>query len=449
MEFDDFSDLVFRVGQSTIKEMEIFHLSQREVQIGIFNNQVDKYIVSDSSGVSLRGVAGKGMGYSYTERMDEESARLIIDEVIENGEYTDNTDVAPFSIPSEDTDRLYESTQNTDELSVEEKIEIMLELEKAALSIDKRVGKTQTCSYEEFSLKREIRNSKGLSLSDRSEGGYVYLSVVANDGDDIRTGSSMFLFRNPKEIEIVKIAKEAVEEAVSLLGGRPVESGKYNIILKNNVFGDMLEGFMPAFTGENVQKGLSFLKGRIGRAIGSEKLTIVEDPFLESGFRTCRFDDEGFPTRSKTIIEKGVLKEYLFNSRAANKEGIVSTGNGFRDSYKAPVGTRPTNIMVLPGIISRESMIESIDMGLYITDVAGLHSGLNPVSGDFSLQAQGFLIENGHLKRPVNGITVSGNFIEMLSNICAVSDDIYFGFPGNGHYGAPSIKINLVDIAGY
>ncbi len=449
MEFEDFSNLVFREGENKIEEMEIFHLSQREMQIEIFNNQVDKYIISDSSGVSLRGVAGQGMGYSYTEKMDEESARMIIAEVITNGEYTDIIEGASFSSPSKDTDKRYERAQGMDELSVEEKIEIMLELEKVALLIDKRVSKSQTCSYEEFSLKREMRNSKGLNLSDSSDWGYVYLSVVANDGDDTRTGSTMFLFRNPKDIDIAKIAKEAVKEAVSSLGGRPVESGKYNIILKNNVFSEILEGFMPAFTGENVQKGLSFLKGRIGNAIGSEILTLIEDPFLESGFKTCRFDDEGFPTTSKTIIENGVLKDYLFNSRAANKEGIVSTGNGFRDSYKAPVGTRPTNLMVLPGVISRERMIASIDKGVYITDVVGLHSGLNHVSGDFSLQAQGFLIEEGQLKRPVNGITISGNFIEILSNISNVSDDIYFGFPGNGHYGAPSIKINLIDISGY
>ncbi len=449
MDFNDFSDLVFKEAGLIMKEYELFYLSEKELQIGVFDNQVDKFSLSGSAGASLRGVADKGMGYSYTEKLDKASVKMIVQEAAENSKITDAKDYSPLASPSERSLVEEHTTEGLDSLSVEEKINMMIALEKKALSLDDRVNKVQVCSYEEVETERRIRNSEGVNLSEENSGGYAYLSVVASENDDTRTGSSICLFRSPQEINVDKMASEAVDEALALLGAQPVKSGRYVTIFKNRVFADMLQGFIPAFTGDNVQKGMSIFNSSLGKKIGSNELTIVEDPSLDKGFGGCGFDDEGYPTNLKTVINKGILEEFFHNSKTAHKVGIRSPGNGFRDSYKKPVGTRPTNLLVLPGSRNRDMMIGDVKEGIFITDVAGLHSGLDSVSGEFSLQAQGFLIEGGKLTRPVRGITVSGSFRDLLERTVEVSDDMDYGFPGNGHYGSPSIKIDGISISGY
>lgn len=449
MDFDAFSSLVFDHGKGRLDEMELFYTSRRALRIEVFNQKVDNYIVSDTAGVALRAVGSLGMGQSFTEKMDERSAELLVEEAYQNGQFTDADERPNFAKANEARGSRHNISERLENIQTNEKIQMMINLETEALSLDNRVSKIQMCTYEDNLTERKIRNSLGLSLEDSSSLGYVYISVVAEQEDDVSTGSSFAVFRDPGEIDISEIAMEAVEEATSLLGAKPISSGNYGAIIKNRAFVDIIEGFMPAFSGLNVQRGLSFLKGRIGEVIGSPKITIIEDPFLQDGFASCDFDDEGFRTTRKTIIHEGRLKEFLYDSRSSKKEVNKTSGNGFRDSIKSTVGTRPTNLLVEKGSRELVEIIEEMDSGILITDLAGLHSGLDFVSGDFSLQAQGFTVENGLIGEPVKGITISGNMIQLLAGIEEVADDIFFGLPGNGCYGSPSIKIDSISVSGY
>ncbi|MCR3954884.1 MAG: TldD/PmbA family protein [Gudongella sp.] len=448
MDFNAFSSLVFAKGKYRLNEMEIFYSSRKTLKIEVFNQKVDNYVVSDTEGVALRGVGSDGVGHSYTERLDEESAEMIVEEACQNGKFTDSNERPLFPKRYDYPGVVRKKPDEMKEFQTEEKISMMLNLENEALKLDSRVGKIQMCIYEDSHTVRRLKNSKGLDLEEGSSMGYVYLSVVAKQDEDISTGSSFRVFKNPKKIQIEKIAREAVEEAVSFLYARPVGSGNYGAVIRNRVFVDILEGFIPAFSGLNAQRGLSFLMGKEGDLIGSPEITIIEDPFMEEGHCSCDFDDEGYKTTKKIIVEEGRLNGLLYDSVSSGNIGSSSTGNGFRSSIKETIGIRPTNLLVEKGTRELNKIIEEMDSGIFITEVAGLHSGLDSVSGDFSLQAQGFEIVEGTLGRPIKGITISGNLIQLLKGVEEVSDDILFGIPGDGCFGAPSIKINSISVSG-
>lgn len=244
------------------------------------------------------------------------------------------------------------------------------------------------------------------------------------------------------------MAAEASDEALSMLGASPLDSGVYPALIRFNVFAEILEAFFPIFAADNVQKGLSGLKGKLGEKISSNIVTICDDLFCQEGFAGTPFDDEGAATSHKSVIDSGVLSTYLYNTRSAAKDNRDSTGNGFRASYKSPFYTSPTNFYLKRGNKSIEELLELAEGGLLITMAAGLHSGLDTVSGDSSVQVQGYLIKSGSRNKPVNGVTISGNFYDLLNNIEEIGNDLHFIFPASGHFGSPSIFVKEASISG-
>ena len=244
------------------------------------------------------------------------------------------------------------------------------------------------------------------------------------------------------------LVSTAVHDGINMLGASSIPSGNYEIILRNNVAANLFSTMSPVFLGDMVQRNLSMMKGKVGERVGSQLLNIVENPLLDKGIIYRHFDDEGTPTSIKYIIEKGVLKTFLHNNRTGEKEGIKSTGNGFRTSHKSSIGVLPTNMYIEEGEYSLEDMISSIDEGILITDIQGLHAGINATSGDFSLSSNGYLIKHGKIIKPVNQITIAGNFYKILKDIKALGKDTRFSFPGSNYFGSPSIKIDSLTIAG-
>lgn len=439
---------LFLIGKDKFDDMEIYVESSKAISIGVFNGEVDKYSIAESGGLSLRGVSNNKMGYSYTEKLDETSVDMLINEAYENASFIESAEdeeifagVDKYKVVNSYSDKLSLS-------SMEQKINLTKELEQVALSVDKRVTAVQECGYQEFEETSTLVNTKGIDLSHKINGGAIYIQVIVKEGEDTKTAMAFRTFTDLEEVDIKDIAIEAVEEAISLLGASPIKTGEYPIIIKNTVFADILTVCSSIFSAENVDKGLSLLKDKIGDNVASEILTIVDDPFLEGGFASRGFDGEGMKTSKKNIIHNGILTTYLHSLKTAKKFNVTPTGNSTRGSYKSPLSIAPSNLYVEPGEHSLEEMISTIDSGIYIIDVAGLHSGLNPVSGDFSLSASGYEIKEGKILRPINQITIAGNFYEVLKNIESIGDDLIFGLPEGSFFGSPSIKIRSISVAG-
>ena len=207
--------------------------------------------------------------------------------------------------------------------------------------------------------------------------------------------------------------------------------------------------FSSIFMAENAQKGFSLLsKDKVGTDIAASHITLRDDGICDLSLGSMAFDAEGVATQQKAIIENGVLKTLLYNLKSAEKDGVRSTGNASRGGLGGAIGTSCTNYYLVPSETSFDELISRVDKGVVITEMAGLHSGVNPVSGDFSISADGFMIENGKISKPIEQITVAGNFYEVLKNIIAVGSDLRFHSGGHGGMGTPSILVEGLRVSG-
>lgn len=441
-------DKILKKGKEKLDDLEVYIVNNKSLEIGVFKGELDKYLVSESGGISLRGTKNNKIGYVYSEKIDESIIDSLIDEVYENGKYIETIDNDEIFEGSLKYDHVNKYNEAFNEITIADKIEICKQLENYAYSLDKRVSIVQSCSYKEIEQERLINNTKGIELEDKQNLGYVYISVIVKDGEDTKTGSSYKAFMSPSNIDYKEIAKEAIDKAISMLGAKPIQSGSYTTVMKNTAFANLLEAYGSVFSADSAQKGLSLLKDKVGEKIGRSILTLVDDPFYKEGLASSAFDDEGTSTKYKRVIDKGVLKTLLHSWKTAKKEGIDSTGNASRASYKSSLTISPSNFYIEKGSISFDEMIKDIKHGIYVTNLAGLHSGLNQVSGDFSLSADGYEIVNGNISQPINQIIIAGNFFELLKNIEDIGDDLKFTLPGSGYFGSPSIKIKSLSVAG-
>jgi PmbA protein len=268
--------------------------------------------------------------------------------------------------------------------------------------------------------------------------------VVARDGADTKTAYFVKTGQDFGVFNAQEIAGKAVEEACSMFGASSISSRSYRVVLRNDVAATFLGVFSSSFSAENVQKGMSLLKGKLGEQVADASVTIIDDPFLVERPNSCAFDAEGVATFRKNIVENGRLATYLYNQKTAKKDGVISTGNAAKTSYKSAIGTAPINLYIKPGSQSWEQLLQEMDQGLVIIDVQGTHSGANPVSGDFSLSAYGYWVEGGRIVRPVNQITIAGNFFEMLKDVEVIGSDLDWG----GIFGSPSLLVKKLAVAG-
>lgn len=225
-------------------------------------------------------------------------------------------------------------------------------------------------------------------------------------------------------------------------------SGEYLVVIRADAMADLLHTFAGIFSADSAQKGTSLLKGREGDAIAADCVTIVDDPHLAGSVSSQPFDGEGVPTFRKEIVKAGTLTTLLHNLKTAHKQGVGTTANASRASYGAPVGVSPSNFFLQPGAGDLAELLSDAEGGLLITDLQGLHSGANEISGDFSLGAKGYRIVDGKKAGCVRQITVAGNFYNLMKDIQRVGSDLFFGFPGGGRYGSPSVLVKKLSVAG-
>ncbi len=445
----DFAEKVLKFGESKgLKDMEIYYDCSRELSIKTYQGEIDNFSVSNSEGVSFRALYNDKMGYAYTEKVDDTSIPFLVEEAMQNAIIIDSDDKENIYKGADAYKKIDNYNPNLDQVTEEQKIKLALDLERETSGLDERIQSIQYCVYGDVAGEINIINSKGLSLSNKSNIAFAYVGVVAKSGDDIKTGMAYKATNDFFKIDPKEIAKEAVEEAVSMLSADSIHSGNYPIILRNNAACDLLESFSDVFSAENVQKNLSLLKDKIGQKIASDNLNIIDNPHMENGFASTPFDGEGYPTQFKKVVDNGILKTYLHNLKTSEKDGVPSTGNASRGSYKSTIGITPSNFFIENGTYTMDEMVKSTDKGLLIIELQGLHSGLNSVSGDFSLSCYGYMIEKGKISKPVNQITVSGNFFKMIKSIEMIGNDLRFGLPAGAYFGAPSLKINELSIAG-
>jgi PmbA protein len=445
----EFKEAVFKKAElSGFSEYEIYYSSENSFGVQVFEGEIDKYTVSGNQGLSFRGLYNGKMGYAYTEIMDEAAVDFLVTSAKENALVIEKEDKEIIYAGDDKYSEFEGFNEQLSKAAASEKIKLAFDLEEEAKKQDGSVIRAES-QMEEGENTIQIINSKGLDLSFKSNAVFAFVEAVVKDGERMNSEYSFKAAKSLEEIAAVELAKEAVHNALAYKGAKTVKSGKYRVALRNDAAVSVLQTFSGVFSAENTQKGMSLLKDKLGETIGSKAVTIMDNPLLKEGLNSRPFDAEGVAAYAKEVVKEGELKTLLHNLKTAGKEGVKSTGNASKASYSSPVEVAPSNFYFKPGEKNLEEILKTLDNGLLITELQGLHSGANPVSGDFSLAAKGFLITNGSIERPVEQITVSGNFYELLKNIEELASDLKFGFPsGRGYFGSPTLIVKELSIAG-
>lgn len=440
-----FIDEVFKkANELKLEDFEIFFVSSENSSLKVFKGSVDSYSDNQNGGISFRAKVGDKMGYSYTESLELEYIVPLIESAISNGKVIESDDLVEIYGEKATYIPVESYSSSIENIDVQDRINFLIKAEKIALSLDSRVKNVNYCLFGMGTSECIIKNSKGLNLSQKSNSAYAYLAVVVEENGIIKNDSAYIVSKDFKDFNPEKLAKEAVEKAISKLNSIDATSYSGKVIINNEAFSDLLGAMSSIFSAENIQKGISKLKGKLNTKVSSENITLVDNPHLKNGYNSSSFDSEGVPTQVKTIIENGILKTYLHNTKTATKDDIKSTGNASKSGYKGSLGISPFNFYIKNGTLSESELYNELNNGILIKKFSGLHSGLNSISGDFSLAAEGFLIENGQISKSLNQITLSGNFFTLLQDIEAIGNDLKFNLSG---VGSPVVLVNNLNIS--
>ncbi len=442
-------ELIDKAVKYGFEEAEACFMSSSSMEINILKGEVSSYENSSVKGVGFRGKKNGQMGGSFTTDLNEEAMDFMIRTAMENCEVLDDEDEEFIYCDPEHP--VLESVQlsGTYEKNTYDKFSsVGLKLEKAILGLSPCIKGVDYLSISCGTGPSISVNSKGLNTYKDSD--YISLFAEARAEKDgvVKTGCHYWFGKDIDEFDEEAFLKVLRKKVLGKFGGASVKSGEYKVIFDSEAFVSLFNTFESAFSSYSMQKGLSLLAGKEGEKIASDVFTIREEPTYEKALIKFPFDSEGVLTYSKALIDNGVFVKAFYNLKTANKAGTKSTGNGFKGAYSAPVGISATNLVVTPGEKDFDALCEWVGDGIYLTELNGLHAGVNKISGDFSLFCEGYLIKDGKIARPVEQITVSDNFYDVLKKIIATGSDTIAVPEGKGEYFCPSVVISKMNISG-
>jgi PmbA protein len=433
-------------------EIEALILDGRETEIQVSGGAVEKLSQSGTRGLGVRAIArderGGRSGYAYTSDLSDAGIRdtwqmaVALAALATPDPYRALPDPQPIS--SEDL-QIYDPALET--LPVEDKIAFLKRVEAAALSADPRVFATQMCQYQDGAVHFSLANSRGFAGAYSRTFAAAFLFAVARGESEMTSGVGIGVSNFFADMDAERIGREAADNALNILSGAPMPTGRATVVFAPFVAAEILAYLSFALSAEAMQRGRSFLADKIGQEIGSDKVTLLDNGRMPRGLASAPFDGEGVPTSATKLVDEGILQRVIYDSYTARRAGNVgSTGNAGRQSHRSEPALSPSNFYLQPGDQTPEEVIAGVEHGLYVTRIMQT-GGINPVTGDCSMGANGLLIEHGKLTRPINGVTVATTLPELLRQISAVGSDLRF-VPFAGSIGAPTIRVDNVMIGG-
>ena len=425
-----------------IEAAEVTINEASSLSVSIFHSEVDSLTNNSSYELVARGIYKGKMGSVSVDHVDKNSPELFVKEIKRGASIIENDDPVFIFKGSEKyhKKRVFKNVDFSE--NIQEKVGILLEIEKKLLAFDKRINEVVTVGYEADNSFYKKTNSYGLKLSQKKNSYTYFAEVTAKDGDEIRTGFSVFASFDENEFNINSFVEKVAKDALQKLGSVQCESKKYPVVLNPECVATLVSFLISSLDADEVQKRTSLLEGKLHQQVLSKKLTVIENP-LEKNLFFRYFDDEGVATNKKYLIKKGVVETYLYTLQTAAKDGVEPTGNG-TGLGKASAGTGYA--IVKPGKKSEDDMLSTIKEGIYITELSGLHSGMNAQSGNFSLQCAGFMIRDGKKAEPLALITIAGNLLNVFKNIKCIANNSKLVIANQ--MSCPSILVGKLAISG-
>ncbi len=443
---------------------EVFIKEGKKLSVEAKDGKVEALEAAEDFGMAIRVIKNGSLGFSFTTKSPVPAApdllmgkgaeefREVIEKAIEGTKWTstDEYNDIPQYRPPSDVAVLDSEIEN---ISEEDAIKKALLLEEGALNLDERIKKVRKAVAIFTVTQTTIHNSRGIEISYKSTLTTAHVMALAIEAQDSQTGWDFAISRRLADIDFARVGVNAGEKAIVLLSARKIAPLKGSVVLDPSTAFQFLGILSASLSAEAVQKGKSMLRDKVGKTIISPAINVIDDGLIPWGAGTKPVDDEGVSTSRKTLISEGMLTGFIHNTYTARKDGVMSTGNAMRDSFKSLPGIDVTNLFIEPDetqesmVKGQESkinnkLIRSVSKGILVTDVMGVHTA-NPISGDFSVGISGLWIENGETVYPVKEAIISGNILELFKNVEGVGGDLRF----YGLLGSPSLLIGGVDIS--
>ena len=418
-----------------------------ETSVTAFQGEVERLTSASSSGVGVRVVADGRLGYAYTADLSDDGLRECLAEARANLEVSgeDPGNVLPEASAYQALEGLFDTRlADTDP---ERKVALALDLEARTRAADPKVTQVESARYGDVVGEVAVASSLGISGSFAVTHAWCVSVALATEDGESQIGYAVDAARALEDLDPGPVAREAADRAVRMLGATKPPTRTIPVVFDRMVAPSLLGVLLAGLSAEEVQKRRSLCADRIGQQGGAAGLRLVDDGRLVAGPGAAPFDGEGVPTGRTVLIEDGMLQCFLHNTASAAREGgeVHSTGNARRGSFKSTPGISAHNLFLEPGDLDQAGLLSRAGEGLLVQDVSGVHSGANPITGDFSVGVSGLLFRDGQLAEPVREATVAAHLLDILKGIDAVGSDLRFT---TGSIGGSSLLIGEMTVAG-
>jgi PmbA protein len=429
------------------EQVEAYAAADRQTEVSAHGGEVEGMTFAESRGVGVRVIREDRLGYAWAADPTPDEVRDAVRHARENAALAepDPANGLPAAAPVEPMPELFREA--SDAVGVDDKVRMALDLEAYTVSRDPRVTKIDLAQVGDATSRVAIASTAGVDLEYARTDAWVVAVTLAVEDDETQTGFSFQISRDLDDLPWEPIADEAVDRAVQMLGAQKPATAKVPIVLDPFAASNFLGVLAGALNADNVLKGRSLFAEMVGQQVGSSAFTLMDDGRRADGPGACPFDGEGVPSGPTELFTAGMLRGFLHSSYTARRAGggQRSTGNAKRSGYKSAPGVGTSNFFVEAGTASFAELLAQAEGGVLIMDVSGVHSGANPISGEFSVGATGRRIgPDGTLAEPLREMTIASTLPEMLAGVRAVGSDLRFF----SSVGTPSILIGEMTLAG-
>jgi PmbA protein len=416
-----------------------------ETEVNAYQGEVERLTSASSSGVGVRVVRDGRLGYAYTADLTDQGLRECLAEARANLEVSseDPGNVLPERSEHQPLEGIFDPRQAA--VAPERKVALALDLEARTRAADPKVTQVESARYGDVVGQLAIASSNGVVGSFSVTHAWCAAIALATEDGQSQVGFGVDAARALDDLDPGPVAKEAATRAVRMLGAAKPPTRTIPVVFDRMVAPSLLGVVLAGLSAEEVQKGRSLFADKLGQRVGATGLHLVDDGHLVDGPGAAPFDGEGVPTRRTVLIDDGVLQCFLHNTATAARGNTTSTGNARRASFKSTPGVSAHNLFLAPGELDQAGLLAQAGEGLLVQDVSGVHSGANPVTGDFSVGVSGLLFRGGELAEPVREATVAAQLLDILQGIVAVGSDLRFT---TGSIGGSSLLVGQMTVAG-
>ena len=432
-----------QAATSAGEQVEAYVARARDTDVKVFDGEVESLSSAETEGVGVRVVQGNRQGFAYAGSLDADAVAEALAEARDNAGFGSEDEYLglpePDDVPAVQLD-LYRA--DLAQVPADDKVALALEVERATRAADSRIRGVETAEYGDAAVEAAVASSMGVRAHVRRTVCSVYAYALAGEGAETQTGYGYDVGRHPDELDVAKAAGMAAERATQMLGAKQPASRKITVVLDPLVTAQFLGVLSAALSGEAVLKGRSMFAERVGEGVAASRFTLTDDPTNAQAFGASPFDAEGLATRRNVLVQDGVLLGFLHDTYSGRRSGTASTGSAVRAGFKSTPGVGARALSLVPGEKSQERLLAEVGEGLLVRSAIGLHSGANPVSGDFSVGVEGLMIRDGAVAEPVREATVASTLQRMLKDVTAVGSDLEW-LPGS----AAGVTVVIGDVS--